>query len=113
MSGRAPFTRMLALAFAILQLVSPTLVVIADGSSIRDAVAESIAHVESTSSDNCPRVHAPDCALCRYLSGTTASLSDASIVLPCAGRVATLTDISGLPRATTTLLPHGRAPPLG
>ena len=112
MSGRAPFLRVLAMAFATLQLVSPALVVIADGVSIRDAVAESVAHVESTSSDACPQVHAPDCALCRYVSGSSTLLADASIVLPLAGRSATPADVSGRPRAASTLLPHGRAPPL-
>ena len=113
MSGRAPFLRVLALALATLQLVSPALVVIADGVSVRDAVAEGVAHVESAGAKGCPQVHAPDCALCRYLSGASTLLPDASIVPPSARRTTRPAEVVARPRTASTLLPHGRAPPLG
>jgi hypothetical protein len=113
MSGRAPFLRMLAMAFATLQLVSPALVVIADGASVRDAVAESVAHVESAGSKGCPQVHAPDCALCRYLCGASTLLPDSAIAPPLAGRTMPPAEVVARPRTASTLLPHGRAPPLG
>jgi hypothetical protein len=104
---------MLAMAFATLQLVSPALVVIADGVSVRDAVAESVAHVESAGSTGCPQVHAPDCALCRYLSGASTLLPDAPIAPLSAEGTTRPAEVVARVRTAATLLPHGRAPPLG
>ena len=113
MSGRSHFRRILAIAFATLQLVSPALVVLADGVSVRDAVAESVAHVESTSSDSCPQVHTPDCALCRYVSGSSAPVSDGHLCVPQARQAPLLANADVLTFGTSALLPDGRAPPVG
>lgn len=113
MSGRSPFRRILVMAFATLQLVSPALIVLADGVSIRDAVAESVAHVESTTSESCPQVHTPDCALCRYLSASSASVSDVQAGTPGTSQVAAVTANIVLTLGSIALLPDGRAPPVG
>jgi len=104
---------MLAMAFATLQLVSPALVVIADGTAIRGAVSESVAHVESASSESCPQIHNPDCALCRYLSGATGSTGDGGGALHLAESAPTYADTVVLAFGASIFLPHGRAPPLG
>lgn len=113
MSGRSPFRRILAIAFATLQLVSPALIVLVDGASIREAVAESVAHVESTTSESCPQVHTPDCALCRYLSACSASVSDVQGCTPGTSQAAQVSATIVLTRGATALLPDGRAPPVG
>ena len=112
MNGRSPRFRFLALAFAALQLVSPALVGIADGRSVRDAVAASIPHVEADGATGCPQVHLPDCALCRYLSAGASLVSGLPEAVPHQQRAAFDARASVTGAGATAFLPDGRAPPL-
>lgn len=62
-------TRLLWRATALLQLLVPTVVSIADARLERDAAsARASSHVEETTSKDCVRVHPTDCALCQHLT---------------------------------------------
>lgn len=104
-------TRCLALAWAMLQLLSPGVSAIADGRLAQESANAPIVHVEATGSQGCPEVHSPDCGVCRYLStgGEQPSMSPLS---PCETRVAgpvAARRASG--SSALSALPHGRAPP--
>jgi hypothetical protein len=54
---------------ALLQLMVPTVVSIADARLERDAAsARAYSHVETTTTKDCVRVHTSDCALCQHLN---------------------------------------------
>jgi hypothetical protein len=62
-------TRALWRITALLQLLMPSVVSIADAQLERDAMsARAFSHVESTTSKDCVRVHQSDCALCQHLT---------------------------------------------
>ena len=53
---------------AIIQLVLPMLVSVADAKLERDAIsARAYSHVEAHTGTDCVRVHRADCALCQHL----------------------------------------------
>ena len=67
----------------VLQLLLPTVVSIADARLERDALsARAVSHVESKTSQDCPRAHKADCALCQHL--TTPFARSAKSALPIA-----------------------------
>ena len=103
---------MLVMVGAALQLLSPGFASIAHGMSARENASGPLTHIEATTTASCPVVHAPDCAVCRYLStagtvpreadpilqsGTAALPNCAEVHAPASGRV---------------FLPDGRAPPV-
>ena len=108
---RAPLIRVLALFWAVLQMASPAASAISDGLLASGNSAEQVAHVESATTNACPVVHAPDCAVCRYLSGSVGEavqcgvlqLPDVGIALPDGQYQTTY--------ASAVVLPPGRAPP--
>lgn len=54
---------------ALLQLLMPTAVSIADAQLERDAMsARAFSHVEATTGKDCVRVHQSECALCQHLT---------------------------------------------
>ncbi len=54
---------------ALLQIVLPPFVMVADAQLERDAAsARAYPHVESKTGKDCVPVHSPDCALCQHLS---------------------------------------------
>ena len=62
-------TRSLWRVTALLQLLVPTVVSIADARLERDAAtARAFSHVEATTGKDCVRVHTSDCALCQHLT---------------------------------------------
>src|SRR5687767_7445352 len=62
-------TRLLWRVLALLQLLVPTVVSIADARMEREAAsARSYSHIESTTGKDCVRVHSSDCALCQHLT---------------------------------------------
>ena len=62
-------TRALWRLTALLQLLVPSMVSIADAKLERDAAsARAFSHVEATTSKDCVRVHQSDCALCQHLT---------------------------------------------
>ncbi|GAC1685398.1 MAG: hypothetical protein NVS9B3_03680 [Gemmatimonadaceae bacterium] len=59
---------------AVVQMVGPGVVSMADAATDAGALSRwPVAHVESHRTATCARVHADDCALCRYLTGSGAS----------------------------------------
>src|SRR5688572_14612508 len=79
-------TRILRRVAAILQLVLPSVVSIADARLERDAMsARAYSHAEETTGTDCVRAHQSDCALCQHL---TTALSKAEKPAPplCAAR---------------------------
>lgn len=112
MSRRGTWARGIALIWATLQLVSPGVSAIADGTLALESASAPLVHVEATGSASCPEVHSPDCGVCRYLS-TGGQVATASGLALRAGRdqSALVFRVAAVPSATAAL-PHGRAPPV-
>src|SRR5882672_3955454 len=66
-SQRPPGARVLWLLAAALQLLLPGAAAWADA-RLDTAGAHATAHIESHTSKSCARIHAPDCALCHFLT---------------------------------------------
>jgi hypothetical protein len=65
----SPLHRTLTLVYALLHLVVPQLVAVADGRQSAEAAnAHPTAHAESHGSPRCPRVHPMDCGLCQVIA---------------------------------------------
>lgn len=112
MSGRGRWVRRLALAWAMVQLLTPAVSAIADGMLARDGATASRVHVEAPGSATCPEVHAPDCGVCRYLS-TGSEATAGTPGLPVARRATVAVSSRAVAAATgDRLLPQGRAPPV-
>ena len=61
-------TRLLWRVTALLQLLVPTVVSIADARLERDAASSRAhSHVETTTTKDCVRVHTSECALCQHV----------------------------------------------
>jgi len=109
---RRPFVRGLTLLWASLQLAAPAMSSIADGQWTLRNPAELTTHVEATTTDRCPVVHSPDCAVCRFVS--TLGAHDAA-----APSFDWQSHVVGMGTATVSVdpgcdalgLPRGRAPP--
>ena len=110
MTRRTPLLRFMSLLWAALQLATPALSSLADA-RLAAAAGDPIAHVESTSSSNCPAIHPPDCAVCRYLSGPAASPDSPDEGRVNAGRLGGFVAANRAPANRTIVLPDGRAPP--
>ena len=64
-------TRFLWRITALLQIVLPPLLLVADAQLEREAMsARAYSHVESNTSKDCAPVHAIDCALCQHLASS-------------------------------------------
>lgn len=62
-------TRLLWRTLALLQLMVPAIVSVADARIERDAAsARAYSHAEENTSQDCVRVHSSDCALCQHLT---------------------------------------------
>jgi hypothetical protein len=98
--------------WASLQLAAPAMSSIADGLLTIDSSTRPTTHVEATTTETCPVVHAPDCGVCRYLStsGTNDSSSPA-FVWHRRDVLAPTSAITADPGSGARALPHGRAPP--
>lgn len=72
---------------ALLQLVLPGFVSVADARLERDAMsARAYAHVESQTTQDCARTHRADCALCQHLATPIAKAAKPSFVFATARR---------------------------
>ena len=70
--------RTLARVTAVLQLLLPTVVSIADARLERVAMsARAYSHVEATTGKDCARAHKSDCALCQHLTTPSAKSAKA------------------------------------
>ena len=88
--GRPPaVVRTLWRITALLQLVLPALVSVADARLERDAVsARAYSHVESKTTKDCARTHQADCALCQHLSAPIAKAAKPTLLVQIARREA-------------------------
>jgi len=111
MTARKGFARFLALLCATVQFASPGLSAIADGTLARENASEPLTHVESAPSANCPVVHPPDCAVCRYLSSAAAPPAVSNLAIDDCAESRLPGPESRQPHDSAITLPHGRAPP--
>ena len=72
MSVRPMWVRLLIASWALLQVAAAPATALVDALSASDR-SVAVAHVEEHSSQYCQPPHSADCALCRYLSGNTAT----------------------------------------
>jgi hypothetical protein len=111
MTRRKPLLRFLALAWAGLQVAMPALGSLAEA-RLAAAAGDPVSHIESKSSAGCPVVHAPDCAVCRYLSGATPTPDNAAAVNIDAERAGVQVRAACALARVAIVLPDGRAPPV-
>jgi hypothetical protein len=111
MRRRTPLVRFLALLWATLQLASPAVGAVADGRAVSGGAADLTAHVEATTTSACPVVHAPDCAVCRYLSASAAEPVPEPVQRVVERAAQCPETLRNSARASAHVLPDGRAPP--
>lgn len=112
MTQRLGRLRILTFVLGTLQLASPSMTALADGMLFLASVGRPATHVEAVTQSACPKVHAPDCGLCRFL--TLSGCKDAAapaLMVAYAGNQRL--GASGEWNATkaSIALPLGRAPP--
>src|SRR5207244_4696705 len=76
------------------------------------AESHAVAHIESHTTNSCVRIHAPDCALCHFLTAPVAV--GRAVTLPVAGadhRLPGRIAPAGLPYRLSRPHPQPRAPP--
>lgn len=112
MTRRTALFRKLALAWALLHVALPGAGAVADGLLMRASAGEQVAHVESTTTSSCPVVHAPDCGVCRYLSGCTSLSATGALPASIASASAGMDAGISVPPDRSVVLPDNRAPPL-
>ena len=110
MMPRTSRVRLSSVLWAGLQVATPALSSLADA-RLAAAAGAPVAHVESTSAASCPAIHAPDCAVCRYLSGAAAGPDAPEAREPDAEDVRASIAQKRAPATRTVVLPDGRAPP--
>ena len=98
---------------ALLQLLVPLVVSVADAKLERDSLsARAYSHVEASTGKDCVRVHSSDCALCQHLT-TPLTKAEKPAPPPCTARAempAVATEVSRIVAdVTRPTLP--RAPP--
>jgi hypothetical protein len=111
MTTRSAALRSLALFWAALHLASPGLTSVAHGVGAAQGV-QPAAHVESTTSETCPVVHAPDCGVCRYLSQASGVASTPSYALLRRAGNEPVPTLRTRAISAAVVLPDGRAPPV-
>jgi hypothetical protein len=103
--------RALWLAAAVLQLALPGAAACADA-RLDMAEAHAVAHIESHTTNSCARIHAPDCALCHFL--TAPVVPTRATTLPVAGKAEPCpqrANPAALPQRRSRPHPQPRAPP--
>jgi len=111
LTPRSPAVRAAWLFGALVQLALPGAAAWADA-RLDAAGTHATAHFESHTTKSCARIHAPDCALCHYLTapaltgGATSLRPDVAV-----GRVARPADPAGTTHQLARPHPQPRAPP--
>ena len=108
---RSPALRVAWLLGAVLQLALPGAAAWADA-RLDAAGTHATAHFESHTTTSCARIHAPDCALCHFL--TVPALTGGDMLLRpdiAAGRMARPADPAGTTHPLARPHPQPRAPP--
>ncbi len=111
MKRRTAFVRILTLLCAALQLASPAFSAVAHGKLASDNASGPAMHVEATTTASCPVVHAPDCAVCRYLTTPAAGPPDPAVVSDRECEASPPKAVVWGTRSAPHALPPGRAPP--
>jgi len=103
--------RALWLLGTLLQLVLPGAAAWADA-RLDAAGTHATVHIESHTAKSCARIHAPDCALCHFLTAPTLTSRAMPLRLDVADRQAPRpVDPAGTARARARPHPQPRAPP--
>jgi len=103
--------RALWLLGTLLQLLLPGAAAWADA-RLDIAGAHATPHVESHTSKTCARVHAPDCAVCHFLTAPAVPARPSALGLDVAdGWRLYRAEPAGLPHPLARPHPHPRAPP--
>jgi hypothetical protein len=111
MKRRSGLSRFFVLLVAALQLASTGFSALAHGKLARQGASGPATHVEGTTSSRCPVVHAPDCAVCRYLTTVAQGSTGPELVSIDAADTVCPTTVARSVRADPHGLPPGRAPP--
>src|SRR2546426_9377296 len=112
MTRRSIAVRGLWLVAAALQLLLPGAAAWADA-RLDAAGTHATAHIESHTSKSCARIHAPDCALCHFLSAPAVTARTVALRLNVADTRPLLgTGPTTRPRPLARPHPQPRAPPV-
>jgi len=111
MRRRSPAVRASWLLATALQLLLPGAAAWADA-RLDAAGAHATAHIESHTAKSCARIHAPDCALCHFLTAPALTGRAILLRLDVAAREAPRpVDQAGTAHALARPHPQPRAPP--
>ena len=111
-TARPSGARVVWLLGAALQLALPGAAAWADA-RLDAAGAHATAHIESHTAKSCARIHAPDCALCHFLSAPAVTARAAALRLDVADNPSSLgTGPTAQPRPRARPHPQPRAPPV-
>jgi hypothetical protein len=111
MPRRTPAVRACWLIAAALQLALPGAAALADA-RLDAADAHAAPHFESHTTKSCARIHAPDCALCHFLTAPAVTARAAALRLNIArDRSLRPADRAALPHPLARPHPQPRAPP--
>src|SRR2546426_11565847 len=111
MTRRSIAVRGLWLVAAALQLLLPGAAAWADA-RLDAAGAHATAHIESHTAKSCARIHAPDCAVCHFLTALAVTAQATAFRLDVAdSRLLRLADPAGLLLPLARPHPQPRAPP--
>ncbi len=95
----------------VLQLTLPGAAAWADA-RLDAAESHAVAHIESHTTASCARIHAPDCALCHFLTAPVVTSRASALPIGAAqDKPAGRADPSALPRRLSRPHPQPRAPP--
>jgi hypothetical protein len=110
-NGRPRGTRALWLLASVLQLLLPGAAAWADA-RLDAAGAHATAHIESHTAQTCARIHAPDCAVCHFLTAPALTGRAMLLRLDVAARQAPRpVDPAGTAHPLARPHPQPRAPP--
>ena len=111
MSKPSPALQACWLIIAVLQLVLPGAAALADA-QLDAAGAHAKAHIESHTTSACARIHAPDCALCHFLTAPLVPRRPAAPPVDGLGDTARPgVEAARPPHAVARAHPQPRAPP--
>lgn len=112
MISRRPL-RWFALVWGVLQFALPMAMLIGDAQTALDSVGRPASHIEPTSSSSCRPQHSDACALCRFLSQSSAPVAKPVLDIPCsAGHSQAAAGRRVSPAPVEQRLPESRAPPI-
>jgi hypothetical protein len=107
-------SRILCSAIAIVQVAMPALAVIADAQLVANSAGAPLVHIEEHSNPQCRAVHPDDCALCQFLTHSSAPRAAAPAIPSASAIRTTVCDATELlPTSIARAHQRSRAPPVG